>query len=135
MKFAQAEADVRELAAQIAEAWTAWPLTVEINNVCTVDTNTYDKPFLQIQYMPLAGEQADIGAAPRTHQYGQIMIAVVCRLGAGTVEALELFDFCAPYFHLKDLALLRLQAFEATRHRTDQTWYYMPGAVATSYLW
>lgn len=135
MKFGQASADVRALAAQIATDWAEWPLTVEINNRCVVDMNSYEKPFLQIQYMPLAGEQADIGEAPRTQQRGQIMIAVVCKLGAGTAEAERLFDFCAPYLHFKDLDLLRLQEFEAVRHREDQTWYYLPGAVMTSYLW
>jgi hypothetical protein len=59
-------------------------------------------------------------------QYGQILLSVASKEGAGVSDSAALVDFLIPYLELKNFAVVRTNAAEPQRARTLRGWYYQP---------
>jgi hypothetical protein len=136
---ATARQEIRTLLAQIKADWQTAkgePLLIETDNRNTVNPVTQGtKPFLQVSFLSLDGHQLDLGVDPFSRQEGMLLIAAVVKQGEGTTAVSELLDFVAPYFHLKDLSLLRFRAFVAVRPKSVNEWWHEPAIVEWWYSW
>ena len=133
--FSAAGAEIRTVVEQLRTAWTDYPLLVEYDNKDTINLAEQTDPFLCVSIINLAGGQLDLGAAPRTRQWGQIQLAVAVKKGQGVADLEELMDFLAPYFSMKDFATVRCQAFSVQKDRPEKEWLYRPAIIPFSYIW
>lgn len=119
--------------AQIVEDWTEYPLVIETDNRNAVDQSQQVEPYLKVMIDFLGGHQADMADNPIERHYGQIVLQVVVRCGDGTAEGATLRDFIRPYFSLKNLGGLQLEAAERHKSREILGWEHLP-LLATFYF-
>jgi len=133
--FSAAAGEIRAVFAQVKADWTNYTLLIETDNRDIVDLASQTNPFICASIINLSGEQLDLGAAPRTRQYGQIQLAIAAKQGKGTGDIEDLLDFIAPYFSMKDFATVRCFAISLQKPRKEKEWYYQPLIIPFYYIW
>lgn len=120
--------------AWMTQAKAAWAAThagesfaYEPENQPAIDLTKQVKPYVMLDIVYYGGEQLDMSAAPRTGQFGQIIMAVGAKTHSGTRDANLLLDHLRPFFEMKDVDGLTLGVGQEQRSQ-DRTngWTYYP---------
>ena len=75
-----------------AAAWTDYPCLVDYDNKAFVDYATQVNPYLAIDIAYIDSTQMDLGLNPIAQAYGNLILAVCVKEGAGTRKANLLSD-------------------------------------------
>jgi hypothetical protein len=102
MSLAQQEKDIRTEIERAKAAWTAYTLKIEYDNRDSVDLAALTDPYLMVDIVWGDAQQMDIGQRPLVSDYGSIIVAAGCKVGAGKAPLLALLDFFRPYLQLRN---------------------------------
>lgn len=111
---------------QRATLFSTYSLTIEFDNIITVDTKTQTNPFLQVRILMLAGDQIDLSDDPTHRIIGQIHLAAAVKQGDGSKKASELLEFFYPYLQKKSLGGVRTYMSSFSTPQTLHGWVYTP---------
>ena len=133
MSLTQARTDIATAVQAIKTAWTPYTLQVETDNRDSINYATQEKPFLQLDTVFMSADQLDLGEAPKTRQWGQIVLSAVVKEGSGTVAATALLDFAIPYLERKQFVVVRTETAEAHPAKPFKGWTYFPLLINFSF--
>ena len=133
MSLTQARIDIATAVQTLKDAWTPYDLLVEADNRDSINYATQVNPFLQLDTVFLSADQLDLGDAPKTRQYGQIVLSVATKEGTGMADALILLDFVIPYIERKDFVVVRTETAELHPAKPVKGWMYHPMLINFSF--
>ena len=99
---------------------------IEYDNRILVDTQTASVPFLCVEIHFIAGEQADLNAAPRHRFYGQIHLKAAAKEGDGVAKQLAMLTHFYTQLQRKQFGTVRTKSSTMAPKMTHKGWLYYP---------
>lgn len=120
------KAEVMGIVKQIRDAWTQWPLKVEMENR-KLGENDKSMPYLKVEIDFMDSMQVELGRGPvQVKEVGQIVLSVVSKCGTGTADSDLLAAFVKPYFDRRIMTTLRTHPVAPMRAREVKGEYHTP---------
>lgn len=126
MSLNQIRSDMTAAVEAAASTFSAYPLIIEYDNKIIVDTAKQVNPFLQVRMKLLDGYQMELANKPHHRLVGQIELAAVVKVGAGSAKAYQLLDHFYPKLHKTRLGTLRTMMALPGPVKDHLGWSYYP---------